>query len=235
MSHDRYYTLGVNLQPNRQVALDFGWTYMDQWFSIPACMLLSARVVADGTPAICPVTANQPTVPVQLNVTASATSPTVPVTQVYQENTNTGYALLTIRPCHHVTLHFGYDITSTTGSDNWLRADTGSPLQVLGDAFGNSPGIPGNLGTVVTGPTTSAGSITFPGPFPNQPLGSQDLNWHKLNAGVAFEVAKNVTLKGNYDYYDYTEKEGNVSPNQLVALPRNFHTNIATISLKYKF
>ena len=98
-----------------------------------------------------------------------------------------------------------------------------------------SPGIPGNPGTVVTGPTTSAGTIAFLGPFPNQPLGSQDLNWHKLNAGIAVEVAKGITFKGNYGYYDYTEKEGNVSPNQLVALPRNFHTNIGTLSLKYSF
>lgn len=235
MSHSRYYTFGASLQPNHWVGLDIGWTYMDQRFSIPACMLLSAGVVAGGAPDICSVTTNQPTVPAQLNVTASATSPTVPVTQVYQENTNTGYASLTIRPIHRVTLHFGYDITSTTGSDNWLRADTGSPLFVLGDAYGNSPGIPGNPGTVVTGPTTSAGTIAFLGPFPNQPLGSQDLNWHKLDSGIAVEVAKGITFKGNYSYYDYTEKEGNVSPNQLVALPRNFHTNIGTISLKYSF
>ena len=108
-------------------------------------------------------------------------------------------------------------------------------LQVLGDAFGNSPGIPGNPGTVITGATTSAGTISFLGPFPNQPLGSQDFNWHTLNTGIAVEVAKGITLKGYYGYYDYNEKEGNISPDQLVALPRNFHTNTGTIALKYAF
>ncbi len=234
-SHNRYYTLGVSLHPNWRAGIDFGWTYMDQRFSIPACMLLSAGVEAGGASAPCPVTTNQPTVPVQLNVTASATSPTVPLTQIYQENTNTGYVILTVRPIHRVTLNLGYDITSTTGYDSWLRADNGLPLQVLGDVSGNSPGIPGNPGTSITGATTSAGTIAFLGPFPDQPLGSQDLNWHRVNAGVALEVAKGVTFKGNYGYYNYTEKEGNVSANQLVALPRDFHTNIGTLSLKYAF
>ena len=52
---------------------------------------------------------------------------------------------------------------------------------------------------------------------------------------MQFDVCKGVTFKGSYGYYDYNEKEGNVSPNQLVALPRNFHTNVGTVSLKYSF
>jgi hypothetical protein len=234
-SHDHYYTLGASLQLNHQVHLDFGWTYMDQYFSVPACMLLTAGIVAGGAPTACPVTTNQPTVPAQLNVTASATSPPLPLTQVYQENTHTGFAVLTVRPIDRVTLNLGYDITSTTGNDTWYRGDNGAPLMVLGDAYGNSPGIPGNPGTIVTGPTTSVGTISFRGPFPNQPLGSQDFNWHRVNAGVAYELAKGVTLKGAYGYYDYTEKEGNISPNQLVVLPRSFHANTGTVSLKYAF
>ncbi len=234
-SHDRYYTLGVSLQPNRRTGIDFGWTYMDQQFSIPACMLLSPGIVAGGAPSICPVTTNQPTVPAQLNVTASASSPTVPVTQAYQENTNTAYAILTFRPIPRVTLNLGYDITSTTGHDNWLRADNGLPLMVLGDAYGNSPGIPGNTGTVVTGTTTSAGTNAFLGPFPDQPLGSQVFNYHVVSGGLGVKVAKGITLKGYYGYYNYNEKEGNVPANQLVALPRNFHANLGTIALKYAF
>ncbi len=230
-SHDRYYTLGVSLQPNQRTGIDFGWTYMDQYYSIPACMVLTAGVVAGGGPTACPITTNQPTVPATLNVGAGTT----PLTQVYQENTNTGFVILTFRPVHRVTLNLGYNITSTSGHNDWLRADNGLPLMVLGDAFGNSPGIPGNLGTVITGPTTSAGTIAFLGPFPDQPLASQDLNYHTVNGGVAVEVAKGITLKGYYGYYDYNEKEGNVSPNQLVALPRNFHANMGTISLKYAF
>ncbi len=232
LSHNRYYTLGASLQPNRHAGLDFGWTYMDQWFSIPACMILSgAGVIAGGAPTLCPNTTNQPMVPANFNIATNEGQFNVPVTQVYQENTNTGYAILTVRPIHRVTMNLGYNITSTSGHDNWLRGDTGSPLYVLGDAFGNVPGIPGNPGTSPTG----AGTISFLGPFANQPLGSQDLNWHTLNTGLAVEVAKGITLKGSFGYYDYTEKEGNVSPNQLVALPRNFHTKTGTLSLKYAF
>ncbi|HVJ04706.1 MAG TPA: hypothetical protein VM578_03425 [Candidatus Saccharimonadales bacterium] len=233
-SHNRYYTVGASLKPTQRVGVDFGWTYMDQKFSIPACMVLSsATIVAGGAPARCPVTTNQPSDPVQFNITANQF--TVPLTQAYEENTHTGYAILTVRPVHRVTLHVGYDLTSTNGNDKWLRADNQSPLQVLGDAFGNSPGIPGNPGTVVTGATTSAGSNAFLGPFPNQPLGSQVFNWHVLNAGIGIEVAKGIMFKGNYGYYDYNEKEGNISPNQLVTLPRNFRANMGTLALRYSF
>lgn len=231
LSHDRYYTLGASLQPKPWVGLDFGWTHMDQYYSIPACMILTAGVIAGGAPTACPTTTNQPTVPATLNVGAGTT----PVTQVYQEGTNTGYAILTVRPIHRVTLHLGYDITSTTGNDNWLRGDNGLPLEVLGDAFGNSPGIPGNPGTAITGPTTSVGTDSFLGPFPDQPLGSQVFNYHKLDTGLAVYIGKGVTFKGDFTYYDYNEKEGNISPNQLVALPRNFHADIGTLALKYSF
>jgi opacity protein-like surface antigen len=59
------------------------------------------------------------------------------------------------------------------------------------------------------------------------------LNWHKPAAGLAIDVAKGVTLKGNYSFYDYNEKETQGLP--LVTLPRNFHANTETISLKYVF
>ncbi len=232
-SHYRYYTLGATLAPDRRVSLDFGWTYMDQKFNIPACMVLTASVIAGGAPTVCPVTTNQTTQPANLNVLAAQFN--VPVIQAYQENTNTGYVVLTFRPIHRVALNLGYEITSTSGYDNWLRGDTKLPLQVLGDNFGNAPGIPGNAGTVVTGATTSVGTNTFLGPFPNQPLGSQDFNWQKFTAGIAVDVCKGVKFKGSYAYYDYNEKEGNVPLSQLVALPRNFHTNIGTVSLRYSF
>jgi hypothetical protein len=132
---------------------------------------------------------------------------------------------------HRVAVNLGYEITSTSGYDNWLRGDTGAPLQVLGDVYGNVPAIPGNPGTTATG----AGTIAFPGPFPNQPLGSQDFNWHKATAGIAVDLCKGVTFKGSYSYYDYNEKEDNIPLTQLVVLPRNFHTNVGTLSLRYAF
>jgi hypothetical protein len=228
-SHDRYYSLGATLGPIRRVSFDFGWTYMDQKFNIPACMLVASSVFGAGNaaPTACPVTTNQPTLPATFNIQPQAGDVDVPVIQAYQENTNTAYANLTFRPMHRVTLNLGYEITSTSGYDNWLRGDTGSPLLVLGDQFGNAPAVPHNPG---------AGSL-FLGPFPNQPSGSQDFNWHKVNAGIAFNIAKGLTFKGNYAYYDYNEKEGNllITGNQLVALPRDFHTNVGTVSLKYSF
>jgi hypothetical protein len=228
-SHDRYYSLGATLGPIRRVSLDFGWTYMDQKFNVPACMLVASSVFGAGNaaPTACPVTTNLPLLPATFNIQAQAGDTDVPVIQAYQENTNTAYANLTFRPVHRVTLNLGYEITSTSGYDNWLRGDTGSPLLVLGDQFGNAPAIPGNPGA----------GTPFLGPFPNQPSGPQDFNWHKVNAGIAVNVAKGLTFKGNYAYYDYNEKEGNLLTTgfQLVALPRDFHTNVGTVSLKYSF
>ena len=236
-SHNRYYSLGATLGPYRKATLDFGWTYMDQKFNTPACMLLTNTVfgATNPLPAGCPVTTNQPTVPATFNVQAQNGDTNVPVIQSYQENTNTAYVMLTLRPVHRVAVNLGYEITSTSGYDNWLRGDTGAPLRVLGDAFGNAPGIAGNTGTAVTGATTSTGTVAFLGPFPNQPIGSQDFNWHKATAGIAVALCKGVTFKGSYSYYDYNEKEGNIPLTQLVALPRNFHTNVGTISLRYAF
>jgi hypothetical protein len=226
LSHVRYYSLGATLGPYRKATLDFGWTYMDQKFNNPACMILTgASVIAGSAPKVCPNTTNQPTLPATFNIATNEGQFNVPVIQAYQENTNTAYATLTLRPMHRVAVNLGYEITSTSGYDNWLRGDTGAPLQVLGDQFGNVPAIPGNPG---------AGTV-FPGPFPNQPLGSQDFNWHKVTAGVAVDLCKGVTFKGSYSYYDYNEKEDNIPLAQLVALPRNFHTNVGTLSLRYAF
>ena len=140
---------------------------MDQKFNIPACMLVTNSVFGAGNalPTACPVTTNQPTLPATFNIQAQAGDTNVPVIQAYQENTNTAYANLTLRPVHRVALNLGYEITSTSGYDNWLRGDTGSPLLVLGDQFGNAPAdssatqeLPGD-------------ACTFLGPFPNQPAG----------------------------------------------------------------
>jgi len=231
-SHNRYYTAGASLEPSPKFGLDFGWTYMDQGFKIPACMVVTATVVAGSAPVVCPTTTNQTTVPATFNITASQNN--IPVTQDYQENTSTGYLLLTYKPVHRVILHLGYDITSTTGNDNWLRGDTGLPLQVLGDQYGNAPGIPGNPGTTVTGAKTSAGTIPFLGPFPNQPLGGQDMYWHRLTSGFEVMVAKGVSFKGSYGYYNYSENQ-NLPANQVAALARNFHANTGTMSIHYSF
>jgi hypothetical protein len=238
-SHSRYYSVGTTLNPDGRLSVEFGYTYLDQKFDTAACMLLANTAFGAGsTPAACPTTTNQPTVPATFNIAAQTGDVNVPVTQAYQENTHTGYVNIFIRPVRRVTVILGYEITSTTGSDNWLSAATGLPLVVYGDIYGNVPGIAGNPGTsvvTISGTPTAVGTIPFAGPFPDQPLGPQVFNWQRPSAAVAYEVRKNLTFKGAYAFYDYNEKEGNLSLNQIVTLPRNFHANVGTVSMRYSF
>jgi hypothetical protein len=170
------------------------------------------------------------------NPTPSSTTADLPLTLAYQERTNTGFAILTFRPIHRVTLNAGYEITSTAGYNRWLLpggADGTGSLVVLSDIYGNSPKLAGNL----TSPCPSAsivvtGGCGFPGPFPDAPL-SQALNWNKPSVGIAVDITKNLTFKGGYAYYDYNEKETRGLP--VVTLPRDFHANTGTVSLKYSF
>jgi hypothetical protein len=232
-SHDRYYSLGASLNPNRRVTIDVGWSYMNQLYNIPACMVLTgASVVAGGAPAVCPNTTNQPTVPATFNITSSQFN--VPVIQSYQENTHTGYAYLILRPVRRVTMNVGYQITSTGGHNNWLRADTGLPLEVVADIYGNSPAIVGNPTSPCPAASTAVtGGCAFLGPFPDQPLGALASRWHKATAGLTIAVAKGIAVKGAYAYYDYAENDNVGLP--VVTLPRNFHTSMGTVSVKYSF
>jgi len=219
MDHWRYYTLGASLHPNRWVGFDFGWTYLDQQINSATCVPSTGPTV-QATPALC----------------NGFQSGGLPLILNYQERTNTGFASLTVRPMHRVAVSAGYEITSTAGHNNWLLpggSDGSGLLQMVSDIYGNSPPLAGNPVTPCPAASTAvAGGCAFVGPFPDAPF-SQALNWHKPTAGVAIDVAKGVTLKGNYSFYDYNEKETQGLP--LVTLPRNFHANTETISLKYTF
>jgi hypothetical protein len=218
--HWRYYTLGGSLHPDRRFEFDFGWTYLDQQINSATCVPSTGPTV-QATPALC--NGFQPGgLPLLLN---------------YQERTNTGFASLTVRPIHRVALSAGYEITSTAGHNDWLLpggSDGSGLLLMTSDIYGNSPPLRGNPITSCPAPSTTVMGVGcgFAGPFPDAPL-SQALNWHKPTAGVAIDVAKGITLKGNYSYYDYNEKETLGLP--VVTLPRNFHANTETISLKYAF
>jgi opacity protein-like surface antigen len=134
-----------------------------------------------------------------------------------------------------VTLNLGYEITTDNGRTNWLRSDDGSSLMVVGDIYGNSPPLAGNPITPCPGASTTTGCI-FPGPFPDQPLGPQAINWHKMLAGVAIDVTRGVQFKGTWNYYDYNSKDEVPSLSLLqVTAPRDFHANVGTLSLKYSF
>jgi hypothetical protein len=220
--HWRYYTFGTSITPNRTVGFDFGLTYLDQLINSATCVPVAANAISPALPAT--------------GTCNGFRSGGVPLIQDYQERTITGYAHITVRPVHRVALSVGYDLTSTSGFNRWLLpggSDGVGNIQVLSDVFGNSPPLVGNpTAPCPAASTTVTGGCAFAGPFPDAPI-SQSLNWHKPTAGIAIDVCKNITFKGNYANFDYNEKETQGLP--LVTLPRNFHANTGTISLKYAF
>lgn len=212
-SHTRAYDLNFNLHPARKIDVDLGWSYEDINEHAPQCVPLAASTVAGQTTYgfgtnTCLFTNNT----VRSNV--------YPMLMNYLESTNTGYIMMVLKPVHRVTLNLGYDITSNSGNQNWLRADNGSVFLMPVDATGN-PVV--NSTQVATG--------TFAGLYPWQPQGSLSYNWHRPVVGVSVGLSKGLTFKGGFNNYDYNEKGVQVTP----VLPRDFHGNVVTLSLKQSF
>ena len=231
LSHNRTYTLGFSVDPSRKYGLDAGWTYLDQKILANTCM-----VVTDSSSSGGQILSASPAIPgpTATSQTCYQTAGVLPLLLSYGENTNTAYINLRFKPVKRVMLNAGYELTSSSGHNNWLRMDAGNQLfQVTSYAAGGSlnPGaavLLSNTGVPLNG---TAGALG-PGPNPAVPNGSLDTNWHKLYAGLTYDVRKGLALKGMWSYYDYNEKDvENIS----VLLPRDFHTNTATISLKYSF
>jgi hypothetical protein len=63
---------------------------------------------------------------------------------------------------------------------------------------------------------------------PNTPSGPLSFNYHLPMAMVAVELTRNLTYKTGFNYYDYNEKS---APGP--TLPRDFHGNALTLSLRY--
>jgi hypothetical protein len=63
---------------------------------------------------------------------------------------------------------------------------------------------------------------------PNAPLGPLNYNYHLPMATLAIDLAKNLTYKTGWNYYDYNEK---AAPGPL--LPRDFRGNVFTLSVRY--
>jgi hypothetical protein len=221
------------LHPDRFFAFDFGWTYLDQLINSATCAPVAFGAIVQSVSAFC---RNDTNAPPLATLPTAATTVGLPLVQDYQERTNTGYFTLIIRPVHRVALNVGYELTSTAGHNRWLLPGGGDGtgvLQMLSDIYGNSPPLAGNATSPCPSASTAVtGGCAFPGPFPDAPL-SQALNWHKPTAGVAIDVCKNVSFKGQFAFYDYNEKENHGLP--LATLPRNFHANTGTLSLKYAF
>jgi hypothetical protein len=83
-----------------------------------------------------------------------------------------------------------------------------------------------NLGYNATG---STGNTLILSPTPDS-LGTLDMIYHKPMAGVEVELAKGFSWRTMWGYYGYNEKsDPGVLPN------RDFHSNSATLSLRYAF
>ena len=207
------------MNPNSKVFFDLGWTYLNQDIKSATCMPVPANAFTGlVAPAACANGANARAVLLD-----------------YRETTHSGYTMLSVKPVKRVTLNLGYELTTDNGRTDWLRLDTGEPLMVVGDVYGNVPALAGNAITPCPGLSVAAGCV-FPGPFPDQPLGPQAINWHKVNAGIAVEVYRGVELKGLWSYYNYNSKDEVPSLILLqVTAPRDFHANVGTVSLKYSF
>jgi len=65
---------------------------------------------------------------------------------------------------------------------------------------------------------------------PLQPLGSLASNFHRPIFALEVKMAKNWAAKAGWNYYGYNEKDV-AGP----TLPRDFHDNMTTLSLKYAF
>jgi hypothetical protein len=207
--HNHNASVYANVTPAAWLNLDVGYTYGDILSRTGTCMPIGSGIgVEGGTLAPCvPGTA------------------ILPVVLRYSDITNTGYFNLMVKPVKRVTVFFGYELTSTSGSLNWYRADTLAPFRLAADKVL----VGGLAGTFVDGPNprVAAGAIAY--------------NFTRPAAGVALELVRNVTLKGAFNYYDYNEKTQPTAATSLSGgvvlgvVPRDFHGNTGTISVKYAF
>jgi hypothetical protein len=239
--HWRWYTLGATLTPNSKVSLDIGWTLLDQEIRSATCMPLPTIAFGVSSPLGTPTTLNCANSPTPSNWSTSLARGLL---LDYEETTNTLFTFISFRPIKRVTLNFGYEVTGDSGNTNWTRADTGTQLQVVGDVFGNVPYIATNLvpaggtcpGSAAPVAVTGGTACSFPGPFPDQPLGPQAINWHKGTAGITYELVKGLEFRGFWNYYDYNAKDKDPAAALLtVVAPRSFHAHIGTLSLRYSF
>ena len=226
--HYRYYTAGLTLTPNSRLSATFGWTHQDQRIESASCLPMVAGLVpvtATGAaaplvaPGVCPTVqftlAGTPVAAGEPNITGG-----LPLNLHYQESTNSIFINMSYQPVKHVTLLAGYDLTSDSGYNTWIRGDNNQPLLYAVDAL---------LNIVTPGAANAVG--VAPGPNPLVPQGTQSYNWHKPHAGLEVLVARGIALNGLWSYYNYGEKQAFEGP----VFPRDFHANVGTLSLKYRF
>jgi hypothetical protein len=69
---------------------------------------------------------------------------------------------------------------------------------------------------------------------PNAPSGPLNSFWAQPVAGFEYAFAKGWTGKAYWGYHGYHEDQTPQSP-QDIFVPRNFHANLVTLSLRYAF
>lgn len=212
--HSRSYNLNFNINPKDWIGVDFGWNLLDVISTTGTCMPLTAGVPLEGgTLTACP-------------------GGNLPVVLRYSNFTNSGFTNVMVKPVKRVTLMVGYDITSDSGANDWLRADTLAPFRVGVTAAGDvlRPG----FGTVV-------GFVNGPNVF--QPLGPLAINYHKPSGSVMVDLYRGLAFKAAFEHYGYNEKSqplGGAAFNSPTGswfgvVPRDFHANVTTLSMRYAF
>jgi hypothetical protein len=225
VDHNLNYGLSASLHPNEKITLDFGWTYQDLFSTTGSCLPMTLAIVPQGGQiARCPAAAAAGTVGKLDSEGDPYTSYNgVPAILHYQQNTNTGYVNMILQPVKRVSVLLGYEITSDTGDNTWLRADTLAPFRVPVDAAGN---------VIYTGNTLSGPQVGYAlGPNPAVGLGPLGVNWHLPSVGVELGLTKTLAFKGMWRYYNYHEKS---DPGIYIAA-RDFQANTGTLSLRYSF
>ncbi len=222
------YALTASFDPVKYFGLDLGYTFNNFESQTGSCIMVSSGggnvqslTPEGGAIQRCP-NVGDPFVP---GIAGAA----IPSVLNYKQDVNTAYAALRIHPVNRITVTFGLDASTDSGRNDWLRADTLAKLRFPVDAVGN----------VVYGGNALAGPIVGYANAPNpwQPLGTLYMKWLKPNAEVQYEIRKNLTFKGGFNYWDYREKGPNGPlPGLLYSIaPRNFTAKAGTLALRYTF
>jgi hypothetical protein len=209
--YSRSYGLSYAAQMVRWASVDMGWTYEDMYSNSGTCVPLSAGVVPQGGAYTNCV----------INFNGSLQANEIPTVLKYRQLTNTGYFKIRWKPSRTLTFLAGYDLSSGQGYQLWERADNGQAVAMPVDS---------TLLNVLL--TTPSGTTPYvPGLNPRAPLGTLNTIWQRPMAGVEYAVTRQFTLKGIYNNYQYRDK----SPAGTIVLPRDFHANAGTLSVKYSF
>jgi hypothetical protein len=222
------YNLNATIEPNKYFTFDLGFTWNGVYSTSGTCLMVSSgggnlqSLTPEGGPIQrCPAV-GEPFVPGVLGAA-------IPTVLDYQQKAYTTYGNIRVHPVKRLTVTLGLDATADSGNNGWLRADSLAPLRFPVDAVGN----------VVYGGNALAGPIVgfTDAPNPWQPLGTQYTKWLRPNAGVEVEIHKNLSFKGDYNYWDYREKgpTGPITGLSYTIEPRNFTANAGTLSLRYSF